>query len=417
MGKVREVRDKLAKYVAPNYAPLPFVTRFAKGEWVYGLVEEADGSDGWRAVLDLHSNYSATGLGHNPPELVELKIKRLQENRLVFVSRGAGMTEELADLGEKLIQLSGMDMILPKNAGTEGFDLALKVSRLWAYQVKGVGENRAEVIVCKGNFHGRSLAATIASSDFELSERFGPFGAEWAFRKIPFGDLKALEKAINKNTAAFIVEPIQAEAGVVVPPEGYIKEARRICRENNSLLILDEIQTGLGRTGKLFCWQHDGPDAMPDGMILGKELGGGMNKESALVASREILELLTEGTEGSTFGGDPEGCAVALAALDIVSKPDFLKRVEVLGEEFIKKLQTIDSPLIKEVRGRGLLIAVELAPEVNIRSVWEELFREGVLAIKRKNVTGFSPPLNINEHNLLIYGFKKIKKVLTSGKC
>jgi len=411
MSKVSEVRDKLYRYVAPNYAPLPFVPRVAKGEWIYGLAEGNDGSDGWRAVLDLHSNYSATGLGHNPPELVDLKIKRLKENRIVFISRGAGMIEELAVLGERISHLSGMDMILPKNAGTEGFDLALKAARLWGYKVKGIKENRAEVIVCNENFHGRSLAATIASSDPRVKERFGPFGAERAFRKILFGDLKAFEKAINKNTAAFIVEPIQAEAGVIIPSEGYIREARRICRENNVLFILDEVQTGLGRTGKLFCWQHGGPEAMPDGMMLGKELGGGMNKESVFVASRQVLELLTEGTEGSTFGGDPEGCAIALKALDIVSEPSFLNRVEALGEEFIQKLRTIESPIIKEVRGKGLLIAIELVPEVNVRRVWEELFRAGVLTIKRHNAIGFSPPLNINEHNLLVYGFNKIKKV------
>ena len=411
MSKVSEVREKLYRYVAPNYAPLPFVPRVARGEWIYGLVEGNDGSDIWRAVLDLHSNYSAMGLGHNPPELVDLKIKRLKENRPVFISRGAGIIEELVALGERISQLSGMDMILPKNVGTEGFDLALKAARLWGYKVKGIEENRAEVIVANGNFHGRSLAATMASSDPRVKERFGPFGAEWAFRKILFGDLKALENAINKNTAALIVEPIQAEAGVILPPDGYIRKARRICGKNNALFILDEVQTGLGRTGELFCWQHDGLEAMPDGMILGKELGGGMNKESMFVASKEILELLSEGTEGSTFGGDPEGCAVALRALDIVSEPSFLMRVEALGEEFIQKLRTIESPLIVEVRGRGLLIAIELAPEVNVRRAWEELFRAGILTIKRHNAIGFSPPLNINEHNLLVYGFGKIKKV------
>ncbi|MFY9457652.1 MAG: aminotransferase class III-fold pyridoxal phosphate-dependent enzyme, partial [Candidatus Spechtbacterales bacterium] len=339
MSKVSEVREKLYKHVAPNYAPLEFVERVGSGEWVYGIVEGEDGNDSWKSVLDLHTNYSALGLGHRNPEIEALLEERRKEKRIVLYSRGAGMSEELADLGEKLSRLSGTDMILPKNAGTEGFDLAVKTSRLWGYKVKGIPEGRAEIIVCERNFHGRSDVATAASSDEETRKRFGPH-VEWAFRRILFGDLAALEKALSvhdsKYIAAFIVEPIQAEAGVIVPPEGYIREARRLCRKYNALFILDEVQTGLGRTGKMFCWQHDGEEAMPDGMILGKALGGGFSKESVFVSSKEVLGLLTEGTEGSTFGGDPEGCAIAGKVLDIVSKPSFLKRVETLGEEFIE---------------------------------------------------------------------------------
>jgi ornithine--oxo-acid transaminase len=411
MGKVREVRDKLYKYVAPNYAPPMFVERMGSGEWVYGIMEGKDGNDSWQSMLDLHTNYSALSLGHRNPEIEALLEKRRREKRIVLYSRGAGMSEELADLGEKVSHLSGMEMILPKNVGMEGFDLALKAARRWGYEVKGIGDNRAEIIVCKENFHGRSLAATMASSDPRTRENFGPFGSERAFRKIPFGDLEELKKVVNNHTAAFIVEPIQAEAGVIVPPDGYIREVGRICKENNVLFILDEVQTGLGRTGKMFAWQHEGEDARPDGMILGKALGGGMNKESLFVASKEVLELLTEGTEGSTFGGDPEGCAVAVKTLDIISEPSFLKRVEALGEEFLEKLREIESDAIKAVRGRGLLIAIEITQGYDVRHIWEELFREGILAIKRKNAIGFSPALNINEHNLLVYGVKKIKKV------
>jgi ornithine--oxo-acid transaminase len=419
MSEVREVREKLYKYVAPNYAPLEFVERTGSREWVSGLVEGEDGNDSWKTVLDLHTNYSALSLGHRNREIEALLKKRRREKRIVLYSRGAGMSEELADLGEKLSRLSGIDMILPKNAGTEGFDLAVKTSRLWGYKVKGIPEGRAQIVVCRGNFHGRSDAATAASSDEDTRKKFGPH-VEWAFRKIPFGDLAALEKALSAHgeyIAGFIAEPIQAEAGVIIPPNGYIREARRLCRKYNVFFILDEVQTGLGRTGKMFCWQHDGfSESRPDGMILGKALGGGFSKESIFIASKEVLGLLTEGTEGSTFGGDPEGCAIALKTLDIISEPSFLKRVEVLGEEFIRKLRTIESPLIVETRGRGLLIAIELAREVNVRHVWEELFRAGVLSIKRKNAIGFSPPLNINEHNLLVYGFGKIKKVLESFK-
>lgn len=413
MSKVQEVRERLYRYVAPNYAPLLFVPKAAKGEWVYGLAEERDGKDGFRAILDLHSNYSALSLGHNHPDIVALTIKRLEENRPALFSRGAGMLEELADLGEKICRLSGMEMIIPKNAGVEGFEVAVKAARRWGYEVKGIPDDQAEIIVCEKNFHGRSLAATAASSDPAVREGFGPFGPEWAFRKIPFGDLEALEKAINKNTAAFITEPIQAEAGVIIPESEYLPSAGRICSKNNVLFILDEVQTGLGRTGKLFAWQHYG--FRPDGMILGKAIGGGLNVASVFVALRAVLELLTEGTEGSTFGGNPQACAAAAKTLDILSMPGVLTRVRVLGEEFIRKLKTIESPLIKEVRGKGLLVAVELTAEAGgTRRVWEELFREGVLAIKRHDAIGFSPPLIINEHNLLVYAFERIKKVLTA---
>lgn len=421
MGKVREIREKLDKYVAQNYAPPMFLQRFGKGEWLYGLLEEADGSDSWRSVLDLHSNYSATSLGHNYPQLVALRNKRSEENRVVFISRGGAMSEELADLGEKVRRLSGMEMMLPKNVGTEQFDLVVKLARLWGYKILRIPEGKAEIIVCGkdylSNFHGRSLAATEASTNPELVHLFGPFGPRGAFRKIPFGDLSALEKAINEYTAAFVAEPIQAEAGVIIPHEGYLREARRICRENRVLFILDEIQTGLGRTGKLFAWQHEGEEARPDGMMLGKALGGGLAKISLLVLSKEVLGLLGEGSEGSTFGGDPESCAIASMALDIMSTPSFLKRVEMLGEEFVRKLRTIDSPLVIEARGKGLLVAVEVDPRCNVRQIWEELIKAGILCIKRKNALGFSPPLTINEHNLLVYGFKKIKRVFENTEC
>jgi len=413
VSKVSTVREKLEKYSPPNYAPLSFVPDMAEREWIEGVVENADGNDERVRILDFHSNYSASNLGHNHPDIVALKIERFIKKRPALVSRAAGMLAEFGELTEKIAELSGMDMVIPKNAGTEGFDVAVKTCRRWGYEVKGIKKDKAEIIVCINNFHGRSLAAIEASTDEESRAGFGPFGPEKAFIKIPFADTKALEEEITKNTAAFIVEPIQAEAGVIVPRDGYLLEAKRVCRENNVLFVLDEVQTGLGRTGKLFAWQHEGEEARPDGMILGKALGGGANIISMFISSRKVMERLRLGTEGSTFGGNPEACAVAIKALDLLSDPILLERVSSLGREFMEKLKAIESPFIREVRGRGLLIAVELTKEAGgTKHIWEELFKEGILAVKRENAIGFSPPLIIGEDNILIHGFEKIKKVL-----
>lgn len=414
MGKVAEIERTLGKHVAPNYRPLSFAPLFAKGEWIYALVKESDGSDSFRHLLDLHSMYSAANLGHNHPDVVELEIRRLEENRPSLVPRGLAQNSELAELSEMLSNLCGMDMIMPKNSGYEGFDVAVKAARKWAYERKGVPQDNAEIIVCgdstHSNFHGRGEFAVDASTDPSVKEGFGPHGPKRAFKKIPFGNIRSLKRAITSNTAAFIVEPIQAEAGILIPPDGYLAEARRLCKENNVLFILDEIQTGLGRTGKLFAWQHDGEGARPDGMILGKALGF---ITSAFVSSEEVLGVLTEGTEGSTFGGNPKSCAIAVQNLKLLSEPSLLERVERLGEEFMERLRVINSPLIKEVRGKGFLMAVELTPEAGgARRFYEALFREGILAVKRhENVLGLSPSLIINEHNLLLYAVEKIRKV------
>lgn len=409
--RVEEVEQKLKQYVAPNYNPLPFVPVAASGEWLYGFIK---GSDNFRCVLDLTSTYSAVNLGHNHPEVLALKRERLEQKKPSKTSRGIVMHAELADFAEAFCKISGMDMIMPKSTGTEAFDTAVKAARLWGYKVKGIPEGRAEIIVCVNNFHGRSLGAIDASTDAWYREGFGPFAPPWAFRKIPFGDIDALKRAINPRTAAFLPEPIQAEAGIYLPPDGYLSAAKKICQERNVLLILDEIQTGMGRTGKLFAWQHEGEGARPDGMLIGKGIGAGDVKMSLVAASKEILGLLMAGKEGSTFGGDPESCAIALKSLELHADSAFLAGVERLGEEFMAKLRSIPSPYIKEVRGRGLLIAVELTPQAGgARRFCEMFLQEGLLCKEiHDNVFRLTPPLTINEHNLLVYAFSRIKKVL-----
>lgn len=409
--RVEEVEQKLKKYVAPNYNPLPFVPVAASGEWLYGFIK---GNNNFRYVLDLTSTYSAVNLGHNHPEILALKAKMAEQKNPSKTSRGIVMHAELANFAEAFCQISGMDMIIPKSTGTEAFDTAVKAARLWGYKVKKIPEDKAEIIVCANNFHGRSLGAIDASTDEWYREDFGPFAPPWAFRKIPFGDIDALERAINPHTAAFLPEPIQAEAGIYIPPEGYLTRAKQLCRANNVLLILDEIQTGMGRTGKLFAWQHEGESARPDVMLVGKGIGAGDVKMSLVAASKEILGLLTVGKEGSTFGGDPESCAIALKSLELHSDPVLLARVARIGEQFMTKLRTIRSPHIREVRGRGLLIAVELTPEAGgARRFCEMFLQEGLLCKEiHDNVFRLTPPLTINEHNLLVYAFDRIKKVL-----
>ena len=416
MGKLAEVAGKLRKYAAPNYNPLPFDALWAKGEWIHAVLKDRAGNEKpWELLLDLHGNYSAIGLGHNHPEIVELKTKRLQENRPALITPSEGMQNEFAELAEKITRISGMEMVLPKNVGTEAFDSAVKAARLWGYQIKGIARKKAEIIVAKNNFHGRSLAATAASTTKVRRKWFWPFGPSRAFVKVPFGDVKVIAEEITQHTAAIILEPIQAEAGVIVPAEGYLSEVRRICTENNILFILDEVQTGIGRTGKMFAWQYEGESARPDGMMLGKNLGGGANIISMLLLKREVLELFQLGMEGSTFGGNAEACAVASKTIDILSEPGFMERVERLGESFIEGLRAINSPLIKEIRGRGLLVAMELVPEAGgARRVQEALLHEGgIISIARhENTIGFSPPLVINEHNLLVFGVQRIAKAL-----
>jgi len=416
MSRLEYAEAQIKTHMAPYYDPLPFTPIKAKGEWIYAQIRERNGEiDLRRMLLDWHGNFSAIGLGHNHEELVKLEIERLLENRPALISPAFGKTTELAEFLEKISALSGMEMAAPKNAGTEAFDSAVKTARLWGHEVKKIAEGKAKIVVAHDNFHGRSVVATMASTTAKRKEGFGLWEMDRRLKKVPFGDIQALEAAFVPTVAAVILEPIQAEAGVYVPPAGYLTQVRDLCRKNNILFILDEVQSGMGRTGKFFAWQYEGEAARPDGMMLGKLLGGGMEVASVLLLKKEIAELLTPGKEGSTFGGNAKACAIASKTLDILCRPGFLERVERLGEEFMARLKALKSPLIKEVRGKGLLIGVEFIPEAGgAEFLQRELFyRTEILAIARlPHTLGFSPPLTISEHHLLKFGMSRFETFL-----
>ncbi len=383
------------RFGAHNYHPLPIV--IAKGDGVW--VEDPEGN----RYLDMLSAYSALNQGHRHPRIIT--ALKEQADRVTLTSR-AFHNDRLGEFYQKLSQFTGKNMILPMNTGAEAVESAIKVARRWGYEKKGVAENRAEIIVCEGNFHGRTTTITSFSSDEEYRRGFGPFTP--GFRIIPYGDIEALKNAINENTVAFLVEPIQGEAGIVIPPAGYLKAAADLCKEHNVLLLADEIQTGFGRTGKPFA--SDWEDVIPDMYIMGKALGGGVFPISAVAADREILGVLTPGSHGSTFGGNPLGCAVAIAALDVIADEDLVQRSEKLGSYLMEKLQSINNPIIKEVRGRGLFIGIELTEPA--RKYAEQLKEEGLLCKETHvNTLRLAPPLTITEEELN-WALAKLEKVL-----
>lgn len=388
------------RYCAHNYAPLPVV--LVKGEGVFVW------DDRGKRYLDMMSAYSAVSHGHCHPRLV--KAMSEQAARLAVVSR-AFYSDRLAPFLRRLCDETGQDMALPMNTGAEAVETALKAARKWAYTVKGVAPDRAEVIVCDGNFHGRTIAIVAMSSEAQYRDGFGPFPP--GFRRIPYGDIAALTATITADTAAFLVEPIQGEGGIVIPPPGYLAECARICRERNVLLICDEIQTGLGRSGSLLACDHDG--VKPDGLILGKALGGGLLPVSAFLARRDVMAVFHPGDHGSTFGGNPLAAAVAEEALDIIVGDKLAERARSLGEYFLTGLKTISSPLIKEVRGKGLLIGVEVAPgSVKARRVCEALMEQGVLTKEtHETVLRFAPPLVITQEQIA-WALTRIREVFTT---
>jgi ornithine--oxo-acid transaminase len=365
---------------AHNYHPLPVVLTRGEDAWLW--------DDHGRCYLDMMSAYSAVSHGHAHPRLVAALCN--QASQLAIVSR-AFHTETLAPFLGKLCAISGFDMALPMNTGAEAVETAIKAARRWGYRVKGIRDGAAEIIVADGNFHGRTTTIVGFSSDAEYRDGFGPFTP--GFKIVPFGDAAALEAAITPETCAVLVEPIQGEAGIRVPPEGWLKELRRICDRHDVLLILDEIQSGLGRTGKMFCFEHDG--IRPDGLILGKALGGGMMPVSAFLADREVMELFEPGSHGSTFGGNPLAAAVALEALRIIEDEDLVTRSAVLGEYMADRLRGLQSPLIADVRGRGLWIGVEFDPRcISARAICERLMARGILTKETHHtVVRFAPPL------------------------
>ena len=375
------------QYGAHNYHPLDVVIERAEGVWVYDV-------DGKR-YLDCLSAYSAVNQGHVHPQILNALLE--QAHKVTLTSR-AFRNDQLPLLYKELSEMTGYEMSLPMNSGAEAVETALKLARKWAYRVKGVPRHQAEIITAAGNFHGRTISIVTFSTEPLYRDDFGPFTP--GFVTVPYGDVQAVEEAITANTAAVLLEPIQGEAGVIVPPAGYLKQVAEICKKNNVLLLADEIQTGLGRTGKLFAAQHE--DVRPDVTIVGKALAGGFYPVSAVLADKAILGLFTPGEHGSTFGGNPLAAAVARAALKVIRDEDLAERSRTLGEYFLEQLSEIPSPHVREVRGRGLLIGVELKSEARgARRFCEAMQEQGILAKEtHDNVIRFAPPLIIDKDTI-----------------
>lgn len=396
MTKTQTIIETTEKYGANNYHPLPIVITEAEGVWV----KDPEGNK----FMDMLSAYSAVNQGHRHPKIIQ--ALKDQADRVTLTSR-AFHNDMLAPWYEMICKISGKEMALPMNTGAEAVETAFKAARRWAYDVKGVEENQAEVIACNGNFHGRTMTAVSLSSDPEYRRGFGPMLP--GINLIPFGDLEALKKAITPNTAAFLIEPIQGEAGIIMPEEGFLKAARELCRENNVLFIADEIQCGLARTGKMFACEWEGVN--PDMYILGKALGGGVFPISCVVADSDILGVFNPGSHGSTFGGNPLACAVSIASMEVLQDEKLADRSLELGEYFMGKLREIEHPSIKEVRGRGLFIGMELTEAA--RPYCEQLKELGLLCKETHDtVIRFAPPLIISKEDL-DWAIERIQKVFT----
>lgn len=395
MKSSNDVIQTTEKYGANNYLPLPVV--LAKGEGVW--VEDPEGN----RYMDLLSGYSSLNQGHRHPKII--KALEDQSGKITLTSR-AFHNDQLGPWYKKVSELTNKDMVLPMNTGAEAVETAMKAMRRWAYNVKGVAEDQAEIIACVDNFHGRTMGAVSLSSEPSNKEGFGPMLP--GIKTVPYGDLEALKDAITDNTAGFIIEPIQGEAGVNIPREGFLREAYDLCKEKNVIFAADEIQTGLGRTGKMFAC--DWEDVEPDMLILGKALGGGVFPISCVVANEDILGVFNPGSHGSTFGGNPLACAVSVAALDVIVDEKLAERSQDLGEYMMAELRKIDNPVIKEVRGKGLFIGMEL--KETAREYCEELMKEGILCKETHDyVIRFAPPLVISQEDL-DWAIDKIKKVL-----
>ncbi|MGD6968134.1 ornithine--oxo-acid transaminase [Rossellomorea vietnamensis] len=392
----QSIIDQTQEYGANNYHPLPIVISEAEGVWV----KDPEGNK----YMDMLSAYSAVNQGHRHPKIIQ--ALKDQADRVTLTSR-AFHNDQLGPWYEKICKLTNKDMALPMNTGAEAVETAIKTARRWAYDKKGVADNQAEIIACVGNFHGRTMSAVSLSSEDEYKRGFGPMLP--GINLVPYGDIDALKEAITPNTAAFLIEPIQGEAGIVIPPEGFLKAAYELCKENNVLFIADEIQAGLARTGKMFACEWE--DVEPDMYILGKALGGGVFPISCVVADNEVLGVFNPGSHGSTFGGNPMACAVSVASLEVLEDEKLSERSLELGEYFMNKLREIDNPNIKEVRGRGLFIGVELTEPA--RGYCEQLKEEGLLCKEtHETVIRFAPPLIISQEDL-DWAIERIQKVLS----
>ncbi|WP_010651410.1 ornithine--oxo-acid transaminase [Oceanobacillus massiliensis] len=395
-NKSSEIMEQTDRYGAHNYHPLPIVVAEAEGVWV----KDPEGNK----FMDMLSAYSAVNQGHRHPKIIA--ALKEQADKVTLTSR-AFHNELLGPWTKRVAELTGKDKVLPMNTGVEAVETAIKAARRWAYEVKGVADSRAEIIAAKGNFHGRTLNAISLSNDPGATEHYGPFVP--GIKKIQYGDAAAVRAAITENTAAVILEPIQGEAGIVIPPDGYLKEVRDICTENNVLFIADEVQTGFARTGKMFACEWE--NVIPDIFVMGKALGGGILPVSAIAADKEIMDVFTPGSHGSTFGGNPLACAVSLAALDVIEEEDLAGKSLVLGEYFANALREIDNPDLIAIRARGLFIGVEFNKPV--RSYCEKLKEEGVLCKEtHENTIRFAPPLVITQEEL-DWAIEKIVRCLS----
>jgi ornithine--oxo-acid transaminase len=387
------------QYGAHNYHPLDVVIERGEGVWVYDV-------EGNR-YLDCLSAYSALNQGHVLPKILNTLIEQAQ--RVTLTSR-AFRNDQLPLLYKELSDLTGYEMVLPMNSGAEAVGTALKLARKWAYQVKGVSPNQAEIITFEGNFHGRSVTIISFSSEEAYRKDFGPFTP--GFKIIQYGEASAIAGAITPNTAAVLIEPIQGEAGVIVPPDGFLRDLREICTRNNVLLLADEIQTGLGRTGKLFACDHE--SVRPDVMIIGKALSGGFYPVSAILADQDLLGLFQPGEHGSTFGGNPLGAAIARAALKVITNENLANNSAIIGEYFQDRLAEIPSRYVKEVRGKGLLIGVELNSEAGGARRFAEALKDNGVLVKEthENVLRFAPPLIIDKETV-DWALERVFHVLT----
>jgi len=398
LGRTEELIREVEQYSARNYNPLPVVIARGEGVWVY----DVEG----RKYLDMLSAYSALNQGHRHPKIIQALLD--QAAKITLTSR-AFHNETMGPFLKRLCDMAGYDQALPMNTGAEAVETAIKAARKWGLLKKGVPENQGEIIVCENNFHGRTVTIVSFSSEEQYRRGFGPFTP--GFITVPFGDAEALEKAMGPHTVAVLAEPIQGEGGVLVPPQGYLAKMRELASKHNVLMMLDEIQTGLGRTGRMFAYEYE--TAKPDVLILGKALGGGVYPVSAVLASAEVMGVFNPGDHGSTFGGNPLGAAVAQAALEVLLEEDLPGRAFELGSYFMDGLRSMHSPYVQEIRGRGLLIGVEIKKEYgSARPFCERLMEEGLLCKETHEQTiRFAPPLVITREEIA-WALERIQKVL-----
>jgi ornithine--oxo-acid transaminase len=385
--KAQDYVERENKYLAKNYKSFPFVLNKAEGVWLW----DTDG----KKYLDFVAAYSAVSFGHLNQRIKKVMVEQLD---LMDVQARAFRHDKLGEFAELVCKITGMDMMLPMNTGAEGVETAIKAARRWGFEKKKIPDGKQRIIVCKNNFHGRTSTIIGMSSDADYRRGFGPF--DGGSDIIPYGDLKALEAAITPHTCAFLVEPIQGEGGIIVPPKGYLKAVQELCRKHNVLLILDEVQTGMGRTGRDFAFQYE--IDRPDGLILGKALGGGIYPVSAFLGSKDVMSVFDPGSHGSTFGGNAVASAIATEAIKILQEEKLSERSAEMGDYLMQKLKAFNSPVIKEVRGSGLLVGVESNPEyASAPQVCEHLLTKGVLSKDTHGtVIRFSPPLTIGKEEI-----------------